>query len=60
MTCTSCGDEVEQVHPVRRKYVTNEPSDQEPSDQGPSERVIDEIEHWCFPCLTHYPHEPVE
>ena len=54
MTCESCGAESDQLHPVRRKYVAAADWDQEPS-----ERVLDEVEHWCFACLTHYPHEPV-
>jgi hypothetical protein len=52
-TCGSCGSQVDEVHAVRRKYVTTGSWDEEPS-----ERVLDEIEHWCFACLTHYPHEP--
>lgn len=55
MSCTSCGAEVDHVQAIRRKYVTAAGWDQEPS-----ERVVDEIEYWCFPCLTHYPHEIVE
>ncbi len=54
MTCTSCGADVDQLRAVRRKYVTVASWDQEAT-----ERVVDEIEHWCFPCLTHYPHETV-
>ena len=54
MTCESCAAEVAEVQPVRRKYVTAAGSDREPS-----ERVLPEVEHWCFACRTHYPHEPV-
>ena len=25
-----------------------------------SVRRLDEVEHWCFACCTHYPHEAVE
>ena len=53
MTCDSCGAEVASVEPVRRKYVTAQAWDQEPS-----ERVLPDVEHWCYPCATHYPHEP--
>jgi len=53
MTCESCGGEVAELHPVHRKYVTPESWDREPS-----EKVLDEVERWCFACLTHYPHEP--
>lgn len=52
MTCQSCGAEADELHAVRRKYVTPGSWDQEQS-----ERTVDEVEHWCFACLTHYPHE---
>ena len=52
LTCESCGGDADQLHPVRRKYVTVASWDQEAS-----ERVVDEVERWCFACLTHYPHE---
>ena len=54
MTCESCGADVAEVQAVHRKYVTPGAWDQETS-----ERVLDEVERWCFACLTHYPHEPV-
>jgi hypothetical protein len=53
VTCESCGADEPDLHAVHRKYVT--PADW---DQERSERVLDEVEHWCFACLTHYPHEP--
>jgi hypothetical protein len=53
MICESCGADADELHPVRRKYVTAGSWDQEPS-----ERVLDDVERWCFACLTHYPHEP--
>jgi hypothetical protein len=37
---------------VRRVYVTPEAWDTE----GKAE-VVDEVERWCFPCRTHYPHQ---
>ncbi|HEY3143547.1 MAG TPA: hypothetical protein VGJ86_20595 [Acidimicrobiales bacterium] len=54
-TCTSCGATDEELVAIRRVYVTPEAWDTE-------ERVdvVDEIERWCFPCRTHYPHQPVE
>ncbi len=54
-TCTSCGRDDEDLVEVRRKYVT-------PAawDSPGRETVLDEVERWCVPCLTHYPHEPVE
>ena len=54
MTCDSCGAEVASVQPVHRKYVTPAAWDQEPN-----ERVVPDVEQWCYPCLTHYPHEPI-
>lgn len=53
VTCESCGAEVDEVQRVYRKYVTPGAWDQEPS-----ERVLDDVERWCFACLTHYPHVP--
>ena len=54
MTCESCGADTDRLQAVHRKYVVAAAWDQEPS-----ERVLDEVERWCFACLTHYPHEPV-
>ena len=51
MTCESCGADDDQLHAVHRKYVVAGDWDQEPS-----ERVLDEVERWCFACMTHYPH----
>jgi hypothetical protein len=50
--CDSCGDEGTAVIAVRRHYVTPESWD----TPGRVE-VVDEVEHWCLPCRTHYPHE---
>ncbi|MDQ6696390.1 MAG: hypothetical protein M3Z46_02895 [Actinomycetota bacterium] len=49
--CDSCGDEVDDLVAVHRIYVMPA-TDGEVSAQRSSE-----IEHWCFPCRTHYPHE---
>lgn len=53
MICDSCGADVVELHDVHRKYVAPAAWDREPS-----ERVLDEVERWCFACLTHYPHVP--
>jgi hypothetical protein len=53
-TCDSCGTEGEELAAVRRVYVTPEAWD----TPGKVE-VVDELEHWCFPCRTHYPHQEV-
>ena len=53
-TCESCGSEAVALEAVRRVYVT-------PAAWDAEERadVQDEVEHWCFPCRTHYPHQEV-
>jgi hypothetical protein len=53
MTCESCGAEDHQLQSVHRKYVTPTGCDREPS-----ERVLPDVEQWCFACVTQYPHEP--
>ena len=53
-TCESCGSEGQSLEPVRRVYVTPAAWDTEEKVE-----VVDEVEHWCFPCRTHYPHEEV-
>jgi hypothetical protein len=52
--CDSCGSEQVEVVAVRRVYVTPEAWDTE----GKAE-VVEEVERWCFPCRTHYPHQEV-
>jgi hypothetical protein len=52
--CDSCGDVGTDLVEVRRIYLTPETWD----TAGRSE-TVDEVERWCFPCRTHYPHEPV-
>lgn len=53
MTCESCGATEDELTPVHRKYVT--PGD---VDTNTTERVLSEVERWCFSCLTQYPHVP--
>jgi hypothetical protein len=53
--CDSCGRENEEVVAVRRVYVTPETWDTE----GKVE-IVDEVEHWCFSCRSHYPHQEVD
>ncbi len=55
MTCESCGAEEDDLVDVHRKYVTAATWDQERT-----ERILPDVERWCFACLTHYPHVPVE
>jgi hypothetical protein len=54
-TCGSCGIEGEELVAVHRVYVTPEAWDTE----GKVE-VLDEVEHWCFPCRTSYPHQELD
>ena len=50
--CDSCGSEAVEVARVHRVYVTPEAWDTEAKVE-----VLDEVERWCFPCRTSYPHE---
>lgn len=52
-TCASCGVDDELLTPVHRRYPAA-------PDGGSDERVLDEIELWCVPCRTTYPHVPAE
>jgi hypothetical protein len=53
--CDSCGRDGEALTAVHRLYVTPE------SWETPgSVRRVDDVEHWCYACLTHYPHERVD
>jgi hypothetical protein len=54
-SCDSCGDVGVEVAPVHRAYVTPEAWDTEEKVE-----ILDEVEHWCFPCRTSYPHEELE
>jgi hypothetical protein len=49
--CDSCGDEVDDLVALHRIYVV-------PAVNGEvSAERASEVEQWCFPCRTHYPHE---
>jgi hypothetical protein len=50
-TCESCGRDGEALVAVHRMYVTPEAW-----DTPAREQVLDDVEHWCVACLTHYPH----
>lgn len=54
-TCESCGAESGDLAPVRRVYVT-------PAAWDTEERVdvVDDVERWCFPCRSLYPHQPAD
>lgn len=53
-SCGSCGEQHDDLVAVHRLYVTPESWD----TPGEVQR-LDEVEWWCFPCRTHYPHEAV-
>jgi len=52
--CESCGAEAHDLEAVHRVYVTPEAWDTEERVE-----VLDEVERWCFPCRSQYPHQPV-
>jgi len=54
-TCESCGADESVLYAVRRRYVTPESWDTPGSD-----RLMADVEQWCFACCTHYPHEPAD
>ena len=51
--CESCGDPTDGLLAVHRIYIEAATSERE-------ERItrLDEVEVWCVPCRTIYPHEP--
>jgi hypothetical protein len=74
-TCDSCGSPAADTEAVHRVYVTPRAwdlaggGDAGTDDRGGAEAgggagadrvdVLDEVEHWCFPCRSQYPHQPV-
>jgi hypothetical protein len=55
VTCESCGADEATVYAVHRTYVT--PADW---DAEGREVTMPDVEHWCYACCTHYPHQPAE
>lgn len=53
-TCESCGSSEEELHEVRRVYVT--PADW---DAEGREDVQPDTERWCYACVASFPHQPV-
>lgn len=51
-SCDSCGADSDDLLPVHRAYVTPAAWDQEEKID-----ILEEVEHWCVPCRTHYPHQ---
>jgi hypothetical protein len=59
-TCESCGASVpsdDDLVPVHRVYVTPAAWDTEHTEE--KVEVVDEVERWCFPCRTLYPHQEI-
>ncbi len=54
-TCDSCGEEATDVRRVHRAYVTPEAWDTEGKVD-----IVNEVELWCYPCRTHYPHAELD
>ena len=52
--CDSCGRQEDDLAAVHRVYVVPESW-----DTAGSVSVEDGVERWCFPCRTHYPHQPL-
>jgi hypothetical protein len=52
--CDSCGADADDLASVHRVYVTPEAWDTEERIE-----VVDEVERWCFPCRSQYPHQPL-
>ena len=52
--CDSCGAQADDLAAVRRVYVT-------PAAWDTDEKVevLEEVERWCFPCRSQYPHQPL-
>lgn len=60
-TCDSCGSPADDVVAVHRVYVTPGGWDLSSPDERGDDKidVVDEVERWCFPCRSQYPHQPV-
>ena len=61
VTCDSCGAPAGDVVAVHRVYVTPGGRDLSSPDESGDEKVdvLDEVEQWCFPCRSQYPHQPL-
>ena len=50
MMCESCASEETRLYRVHRRYITPQAWDTPGVD-----RLLDEVESWCFACCTSYP-----
>ncbi|HET6954060.1 MAG TPA: hypothetical protein VFI47_27080 [Acidimicrobiales bacterium] len=53
--CDSCGAPDDDLLAVHRVYVTPAAWDAEEKVD-----VVEGVERWCFPCRSHYPHQPLD
>ena len=53
-TCESCGVAADDLAEVHRVYVIPAAWDTEEKVE-----VSEELERWCFPCRSQYPHQPL-
>ena len=54
MQCESCGHDTDDLASVQRIYLVDAETAGEPRTT-----VLDDIELWCFPCRSLYPHRSV-
>lgn len=61
VVCDSCGAPADDLARVRRVYITPGGWDLA-GDEPAADRVdvVDEVEAWCFPCRSQYPHRPLD
>jgi hypothetical protein len=64
-TCDSCGAVATDVSAVHRVYITPaawDPTSCDEATEAVEDRVdvVDEVERWCFPCRSQYPHQPLD
>lgn len=55
--CDSCGDATDTLVGVHRIYLVGPTTPTLPERRA---EVLAEIEQWCFPCRTHYPHQVLD
>jgi hypothetical protein len=61
VTCDSCGAPADDIAAVHRVYVTPGGWDLSSAEESNDDKVdvLDDVEHWCFPCRSQYPHQPL-
>jgi hypothetical protein len=59
MHCESCGHDTDDLAPVQRIYLVDHVDDGGVGGEAARTTVVDDIEQWCFPCRSLYPHRLV-